>query len=288
LTFPGVTITLDVEIPVADLIVFAIENVIYKHAEFTFNFANALENVHAIAPEATVVITGLTNPLEGVSESLVEFGVDLGIGELAVDAIVAVLNLQLLAGAFAYENVVYVSGNSAAEIFDAINFTCDHKFGVCEDLDCDLCGELREAVPHVFTNYVFNNDSTCIKNGTETAVCDNCDVTHTREASNTKSGHDWANATCTSPKTCKECGEKQGPVMPHKYGEWKVIEEPTDLTLGIREHTCTVCGHVEQEKIPTVQPKISVPAIIGIVVLAVAVICGASVGFCYYKKKKNA
>lgn len=288
LVFPGVTITLDVEIPVADLVVFAIENVVYKHAEFTANFETVLKNANAIAPDATVVVTGLANPLKGISETFADLGVDLSIGELAVDAVVAALNVQLITGAFDYENVIYVPGNSAEEIFDAINFTCAHKFGVCEDLDCDLCGEAREAVPHVFTNYVFNNDSTCTKNGTETAVCDNCDKTDTREAQNSKSGHDWANATCTAPKTCNECGKKEGPVMPHTYGEWKVLEEPTDLTLGVREHACTVCGHVEQEKIPTVQPEISVPAIIGIVVLAVAVICGASAGFCYYKKRKEA
>ena len=288
LTFPGVTITLDVEIPVADLVVFAIENVIYKHVEFTTNFVNALENAYTLAPNATVVVTGLTNPLGGISEIVADLGVDLGAGEIALEMVVGALNLQLLAGAFAYENVVYVPTQNAEDIFDAINFTCAHKFGVCEDLDCDLCGEAREAVPHVFTNYVFNNDSTCTKNGTETAVCDNCDKTDTREAANSKSGHDWANATCTAPKTCNECGKKEGPVMPHTYGEWKVLEEPTDLTLGVREHACTVCGHVEQEKIPTVQPEISVPAIIGIVVLVVAVVCGASAGFCYYKKRKEA
>ena len=46
---------------------------------------------------------------------------------------------------------------------------------------------------HLFTNYVYQNDASCTRNGTETAVCDRkgCDATHTREAADTALGHTY-------------------------------------------------------------------------------------------------
>lgn len=41
---------------------------------------------------------------------------------------------------------------------------------------CDICNTaFGEAKPHVFTNYVYNNDAKCGVNGTKTAVCDTCE-----------------------------------------------------------------------------------------------------------------
>ena len=285
--FPGLTITLDVEIPVADLVVFAVENVIYKHAEFTNRVLDTLENVNTLAPNATVVITGLGNPFVGLVDGLASIGVETQSAELALDVAIGVLNAQLLSNAFIYENVIFVLNDSAEDIFNAIHFTCAHKFDECEDVECNLCGEMREPVAHVFTKYVFNNDSTCTADGTETAVCNNCDKTDTRVKFNSKTGHTYSPATCLAPMTCS-CGATLGISAPHTFGEWSVVTEPTDITEGLKEHTCTLCGHVETDTIPVVTPVITVAGIIGIVVLAVAVICGASAGFCYYKKKKNA
>ena len=62
--------------------------------------------------------------------------------------------------------------------------------------------------PHIYTNYVYNNDAKCGVNGTETAQCDHCDkMTHTRTAVGTALSHSFAeyvsnnNATCTSNAT---------------------------------------------------------------------------------------
>ena len=284
--FPGLTITLDVEIPVADLVVYAVENIVYKHAEFTYNVLETLENVNALAPNATVVITGLGNPFAGLVEGLASIGIETQVAELALDVAIETLNVQLLTNAFIYDNVIFVHGNSAEDIYNAINFTCAHVYDKCEDVECNLCGEVREPAAHVFTKYVFNNDSTCTTDGTETATCENCDKTDTRVKYNSKTGHAYSTATCLAPMTCS-CGATLGVSAPHTFGEWSVVTEPTDITEGVKEHTCTLCGHVETGTIPVVTPVVTVPGIIGIVVLAVAVICGASAGFCYYKKKKN-
>lgn len=47
----------------------------------------------------------------------------------------------------------------------------------CGDYDiCDICKTaFGEAKPHVFTNYVSDNNATCTADGTKTAVCDTCE-----------------------------------------------------------------------------------------------------------------
>lgn len=69
---------------------------------------------------------------------------------------------------------------------------------------------------HSFTNYVFNNDATCTKDGTETATCDRCSVTDLREAAGTMLPHTLTEVkekkpTCTEPGNtaywyCETCG----------------------------------------------------------------------------------
>ena len=58
-------------------------------------------------------------------------------------------------------------------------------------------------------------------------------------------GHDWKDATCTAPKTCKTCGETEGEALGH---DWK--EATTEAPK-----TCTRCGATEGEKLPTEKPK---------------------------------
>lgn len=46
------------------------------------------------------------------------------------------------------------------------------------------------------------------------------------------SGHDWADATCVKPATCKICGETNGPLAEHNYSK-ATCEKPA---------TCKICG----------------------------------------------
>ena len=57
--------------------------------------------------------------------------------------------------------------------------------------------------------------------------------------------HDWVEATCTAPKTCKICGATEGETLGH---DWK--EATTEAPK-----TCTRCGATEGEKLPTEKPK---------------------------------
>lgn len=53
----------------------------------------------------------------------------------------------------------------------------------------------------------------------------------------------WANATCTSPRVCKSCGETKGEPLGHQPGSWTKEVDYVDATSKeIRE--CERCGEV--------------------------------------------
>ena len=57
-------------------------------------------------------------------------------------------------------------------------------------------------------------------------------------------GHDWKDADCTTPKTCKTCGKTEGDALGHTE---EIIEgkEPTCTETGLTEgKKCSVCGEI--------------------------------------------
>ena len=50
-------------------------------------------------------------------------------------------------------------------------------------------------------------------------------------------GHDWKDATCTEPKTCKACGKTEGEANGHKASDWMTDESS-------HWKVCTVCEEV--------------------------------------------
>ena len=99
------------------------------------------------------------------------------------------------------------------------------------------CGHVEgEALGHSFTNYVSNNNATCTEDGTKTAKCDRCDVTDTITDVGSAKGHNYADATCTAPKTCKVCGATDGEALGHSYATtWSKGEDG-------HWHECSACG----------------------------------------------
>lgn len=73
--------------------------------------------------------------------------------------------------------------------------------------------------------------------------------------------HEWAEATCTEPKTCTKCGETEGEALGHTWNEATCTEPKTCSVCGATEgdpaghewaeatctepKTCTVCGETE-------------------------------------------
>ena len=96
--------------------------------------------------------------------------------------------------------------------------------------------------------------------------------------------HDWEDATCTEPKTCKHCGATEGNPLGHLYGPYvkldakqhqkvcqrdsshvvkqnhtwdagKVTKAATTTAEGIKTYTCTECKATKTETIPKLKPS---------------------------------
>jgi uncharacterized protein YgiM (DUF1202 family) len=76
--------------------------------------------------------------------------------------------------------------------------TCEED-GV-KTFTCECGDSYTEAIPatgHTFVNYVYNDDATSDADGTETATCENCDVTDTRTAEGTMAAYTYTDMSAT-------------------------------------------------------------------------------------------
>ncbi len=69
---------------------------------------------------------------------------------------------------------------------------------------CTICGFVLDAIKECnFVDYVYNNNETCYKNGTQTATCTyGCGATHTVEVEGTRLSH----VDADGDKKCDNCG----------------------------------------------------------------------------------
>ena len=88
---------------------------------------------------------------------------------------------------------------------------------------------------HVFTNYVSNNDATCIADGTMSAKCENCDEINTITEKGSMLPHQGGVATCTKLAVCKKCGKEYGNLDPNNHVE--------KITVNKKEVSCTEDGY---------------------------------------------
>lgn len=54
--------------------------------------------------------------------------------------------------------------------------------------------------------------------------------------------HDWEDATCTQPSTCRYCSETNGGALGHIFSQWSTVKEPTCSEEGQKIATCSRCG----------------------------------------------
>ena len=143
-------------------------------------------------------------------------------------------------------------------------YTCER----CKGLFVDKAGENSTNEDGVslakvrckFTTYIYNDDVTCVVDGTKTASCDfGCGATNTiADPEHTRLGHEYVGVE-TTPATCNEDGlmtytctreictaETEG----HSYTEAiaalghayeSVVTDPTCTAEGYTTHTCTRC-----------------------------------------------
>lgn len=308
LMLPGVSVSIEpLVIPTADLLVYAVENLLYSYVQFIERTSNLLSDIREVAPNATVVMTHVANPLANlpydISSFIPEFETYTGIVDEAVNA----LNAYLYTLAFLSDNTIFVDSEDAQVIYDALNVCCDHVYDDCLDGDCNRCAKVREIPGHSFTKYVYNNDATCTTRGTETAKCDGCDAVDTRQTGKAL-GHSWKDADCVNAQTCTRCGQVGKAALGHKYdnkcdkdcnvcgakrstthkfGEWKILEEATYIKDGLRERVCMYCGHVEQEHFSAIKEDVNIVAVIALAVGSLIVAFGGATAVILLIQKKK-
>ncbi len=149
--------------------------------------------------------------------------------------------------------------------YSYISFECDeHKFAdwlTVKESDCESGGEeerictecdrvekrATEELGHSFTNYVSDNNATCTEDGTKTAKCDRCDETDTVTDIDSKLGHDYADATCTDPKTCRRdgCNATEGNALGHSFTNYVSDNNATCTEDGTKTAKCVRCDETD-------------------------------------------
>ena len=141
------------------------------------------------------------------------------------------------------------------------DFTIDEKY--CDrkgskSVHCSECSATKyrtdvEATGHDFATYVYNNDATCLANGTKIATCANgCGAQDTVEATNTQLDHSYVtyvsdhNATClvngTKTATCEygcqvgiDTVVDKGTKLGHSFTKYITNEDGTMTAVCDRE-----------------------------------------------------
>ena len=148
-----------------------------------------------------------------------------------------------------------------------------HKGGTatCTSLAvCETCGKeygASDTDNHSFITYAYNNDATCEKDGTKTAVCaNNCGKSDTVTVEGSAIGHSYTyeynnDATCekdgTKTAVCaNNCGKSdtvtvEGSAFGHSYTSYTISRNATCESNAVETATCdNNCNSVSTREIP--------------------------------------
>ena len=139
---------------------------------------------------------------------------------------------------------------SCGEIQTRPIMATDHKWteATCDaPKTCTICGKTDGSpCEHDFGFWLVIEPTGCM-DGTRSRGCYNCNFEEYYVIET--SGHQWKDATCTSPKTCSVCGRIDGEAKGHNFGEWVISKNVTETEEGLKERTCD-CGEKEAVCIP--------------------------------------
>ena len=152
----------------------------------------------------------------------------------------------------------YVSNNDATCTEDGT------KTAKCVRCDAtDTIADEGSAKGHGSFSVKFNSWPTCTEDADWDVFCEACGIQIADEEWQSwgtingwkATGHKWADATCTTPKTCTVCGETEGEMLAHTE---EIIpgKAATCTEAGLTEgKKCSVCGEilVAQEEIAVLE-----------------------------------
>ena len=126
-------------------------------------------------------------------------------------------------------------------------YQCDYEHDA-KNPSCDLTWQevLKATGNHLHTEIRNQKDATCTEKGyTGDTYCTDCNQEIAVGTETPVLGHKW-HSDNDATHSC-ERGDK---TEAHSYGEWTTVTEATCTTAGKKQHTCTVCNHVETKEIP--------------------------------------
>ncbi len=106
---------------------------------------------------------------------------------------------------------------------------------------------------HKWGDWSVTENATCIESGEKERKCSECGKTETSVIE--AIGHDWNEATCTSPKTCKNCSATEGSATAHTYDQ-EVVKaealksEATCSSAAVYYKSCS-CGAISKSEADT-------------------------------------
>ena len=129
---------------------------------------------------------------------------------------------------------------------------------------CQECGHeksmITPTIPHVYEDVKVYEKPTCVSEGDAAVKCKLCGLPTRITKPVDPNAHDWYEvsktpSTCTSSGkalyTCRLCGKSENRTLSkgkHSYGEWSVILEAGDFSMGKRSHRCKNCGYTATEE----------------------------------------
>lgn len=139
------------------------------------------------------------------------------------------------------------------EVIDAAILPTCTADGKTEGKHCSRCGAVivaQSTVPRLGHLYgVTIKAPTCTEQGYDLYTCARCGDSY--ETNFTEAlGHNWVDATCTTPKTCSRCDATEGEALGHAWGLPEITQPNTCTTAGRYTYRCTICNTSKFEVLP--------------------------------------
>ena len=284
--------TFDLSIPVADLVLVAVESYLYANMALELTYARTIMDITASNPDVQIAVLGQYNPLRDFSIA----GINIPLNEIG-EKLSSFASARSFAFALALPNVTYVDISDVetnwnkseleitldmlveylsnpqdalftdadnlyvmTQILNAYGLSCKHAYDDCEDLSCNICGETREKAGHNYVSVV--TKPTCTAEGYTTHTCSICGNSYV-DTKVAALGHKYDNACDVD---CNTCGEKRTPAD-HVFGDWTPAEE------GKEKRECTVCGYTEYRDV--IDPIIGTPGNPTLIIIVTVTIASA-------------
>ena len=125
----------------------------------------------------------------------------------------------------------------------------EHQLFFEKNGDADNCND-----------YIFDVDSDCTVYCSLKSHMDHIEITEKNVTDVTvcpDDKHQWEEATCKSPKTCKVCGATEGGLVDHTPGTWQTTKDATCMEEGEESAVCSICGETITRKVDKTEHNIA-------------------------------